>query len=295
MWKHEALDFTQWLALEENLSLLSEETGIDLVSAQTEVNVGDFHVDILAEDSNGHRVVIENQLEATNHDHLGKIITYASGLQANTIIWIVARARQEHEQAINWLNEHTTEDANFFLIELEVWKIGSSESAPRFNVIAKPNDWAKIARQSGGGNNITETKLAQQAFWEELRDYGSKQNSRYIKSWQKALPQHWYNMSLGTSKATVSPTINSRLGLVGVDLTIHQDKELYLKLLAHKEEIEEQFRTKIEWDEKPDKKSSSIRASRAGDFQDPGQREELLHWIFETAESFIKVFPRFIK
>lgn len=295
IWKHEAIDFTQWLALEENLTLLSEETGIDLVTAQTEVNVGDFHVDILAEDSNGHKVVIENQLEPTNHDHLGKIITYASGLQATTVVWIVSRARQEHEQAINWLNEHTTEDANFFLIELEVWRIGSSESAPRFSVIAKPNDWAKIARQSGSGSKITDTKLAQQAFWEELRDYGAQQKSKYIKSWQKALPQHWYNISLGSSKAKVSPTINSRLGMVGVELDIHDNKDLFHELLARKDEIEHQIGIKLEWNEKPDKKSSSIIVTKEGDFQNPIERVELIEWIYKTTELFVKVFASYLK
>ncbi len=108
IWKHEALDFTQWLALQENLDLLSEEIGLDLQNPQTEVSVGSFNVDILAEDDAERKVIIENQLEATDHDHLGKLITYGSGLDAEIIIWIVKKAREEHQQAITWLNENTT-------------------------------------------------------------------------------------------------------------------------------------------------------------------------------------------
>lgn len=114
IWKHEALDFTQWLALDENLELLSDVVGVNLINPQTEVPVGKFNVDILAEDDNGKKVIIENQLEQTNHDHLGKIITYAAGLQAETVIWVVSSAREEHQQAVSWMNENTTENANFF-------------------------------------------------------------------------------------------------------------------------------------------------------------------------------------
>jgi hypothetical protein len=126
VWKHEALDFTQWLALLENIEALGEVIGMQLADPKTEVGVGQFHVDIVARDENDRTVVIENQLESTNHDHLGKIITYAAGVGADVVVWIVERAREEHEQAIKWLNENTTEHANFFLLQIEAWKIGDS-------------------------------------------------------------------------------------------------------------------------------------------------------------------------
>ena len=148
IWKHEALDFTQWLAEEDNLALLSDAIGITLANPQTEVGVGKFSVDILADDEdNNRKVIIENQIEKTNHAHLGQLITYASGLDAELCIWIVARAQEEREQAIKWLNENTTENANFFLIEVEAWQIGDSLPAAKFNIVAKPNDWAKTIKQ----------------------------------------------------------------------------------------------------------------------------------------------------
>ena len=142
VWPHEANDFTKWLAEEENLSLLGDAIGIELELEERESSVGSFSVDILAKESGtNRRVIIENQLEDTNHDHLGKLITYASGKGAEVIVWIVKRARDEHRQAIEWLNQHTDGNIGFFLLEIELCQIGSSEKAPRFNVVEKPNDW----------------------------------------------------------------------------------------------------------------------------------------------------------
>ena len=144
VWQNEATDYTNWLANEENLRLLSDEIGIEIVLETTEASIGRFRVDILAkEEITGRKIIIENQLEQTNHDHLGKIITYASGLDAEIIIWIVKDVREEHEKAVNWLNENTDEKINFFAIRMELWKIGDSQIAPKFHVISQPNDWSK--------------------------------------------------------------------------------------------------------------------------------------------------------
>ena len=127
VWKNEALDFTTWLAESENLELLSEEIEIEISLIQTEAGVGKFEVDILAEENNtGRKIVIENQLDSTDHDHLGKIITYASGFDAEIVIWIVQNARDEHKQTIDWLNEHTDQKVNIFAIQMEVWQIAES-------------------------------------------------------------------------------------------------------------------------------------------------------------------------
>jgi len=125
----------------ENLELLSEEIDIELSLIGTEYNVGRFNVDIYAEESGvGRKVIIENQLWKTDHDQLGKLITYASGLAAEIIIWIVKDVFEEHRQAIDWLNENTAENIYFFAIRMEVWKIGDSEPAPKFHIVSKPND-----------------------------------------------------------------------------------------------------------------------------------------------------------
>ena len=151
VWKHEASDFTRWLAEEENLNLLSKAVGMEkrIKLVEIESRVGNFSVDILAKDElTQTNVVIENQLEPTDHNHLGKVITYASGVDAQVAIWIVKKASEEHQHAIDWLNEHTDDSLAFFLVQVELWQIDDSKKAPRFEVISKPNEWAKVAKQS---------------------------------------------------------------------------------------------------------------------------------------------------
>ena len=291
IWKHEALDFTQWLAQDENLELLSQELGIELMSARTEVKVGQFAVDILAFDDNENRVIIENQLEQTNHDHLGKIITYAAGLQAETIIWIVSKAREEHQLAVSWLNENTNEKLNCFLIEIEAWQIDDSAPAPRFNILAKPNNWVKTLRS--GTDKISETKLQQQDFWDKVKEYG-EMNAKVVKSWQKARPQHWYNISIGTSKAHLALTLNSVKNQIGLELHIPDNKDLFQKLFTKKEMIESQLGYKLDWQELPDKKASRVIITKVADFRDESQQDNIIKWAVEKADEFTRVFKKLL-
>lgn len=156
VWKNEPKNFSKWLSEEENLNLLGNEIGVDITLDQLESRVGDFSVDILAtEVDTNKKIIIENQLEDTNHDHLGKIITYASGKNAEIIIWIVKRAREEHRKAIEWLNDNIDAKISFFLVEIELWQIDNSPLAPHFNVIERPNDWAKNVKNL---ESLSETK-----------------------------------------------------------------------------------------------------------------------------------------
>ena len=257
-WKHEALDFTQWLAKDENLALLSEEIGVDINLIETEANVGSFNVDILAEDSNGRKIVIENQLESTNHDHLGKIITYASGYNAEIIIWIVKDVRNEHKQAIDWLNEHTDEKINFFAIKLELWQIDGSPYAPKFQIISKPNEWAKIMKAPI--SSLTERKLKLLDFWTALNEYLNNKNSEINP--QKPSSDHWNNISVGTSKAHISLTALAKEKKIGCEFYIPDNKELYFYLVEHKEEIEQIFGQELYWQELKGKKASRISIRR---------------------------------
>lgn len=148
MWPHEALDFTPWLSQDDNIALLADAVGLDITVDETESSVGDFNVDIFASETGTDRkIIIENQLEDTNHDHLGKLITYASGKSADVIIWVVKHAREEHKAAIEWLNNHTDEKIGFFLCEIKLYRIGTSEPAVKFEVIEKPNDWTKEVKR----------------------------------------------------------------------------------------------------------------------------------------------------
>ena len=162
-WRNEGTDFTPWLAQEENIQLLSEAICIDLEVHGQEKGVGPFRADILCKDTTtDHYVLIENQLEKTDHTHLGQLMTYAAGLDAVTIIWIAQRFTEEHRAALDWLNRITDDTFNFFGIEIELYKIGNSDPAPMFNLVSKPNDWAKSAKKSTINQNLSEIKLLQQ-------------------------------------------------------------------------------------------------------------------------------------
>ena len=171
VWPHEANDFTKWLAEEANLEELGNAVSIDIDLEERESSVGSFNVDLFATESgSGRKIIIENQLEDTNHDHLGKLITYASGKGAEVVIWIVKRARDEHRQAIEWLNQHTDSNIGFFLVEIELWQINDSLLAPKFNVVEKPNDWAKTMKSIEG---MSETDRLKVEFWQAFNEQQS--------------------------------------------------------------------------------------------------------------------------
>lgn len=293
-WKHEANNFTLWLAQEENLTLLGDEIGFDIKLVQTEAAVGGFNVDILAEEENtGKKIIIENQLEITNHDHLGKIITYASGYDAGVIVWVVKDVREEHRQAIDWLNEHTDEDIEFYLVRIELWQIESSPYAPKFEIISKPNDWTKAVRSSADAGELTDTKIKQLEFWNRFKDYAKQRQTKLHL--QKSYPQHWTNISIGSSDAHAALTINSRDGAFGVEIYIPDNKELYAKLFQNKDKIEAELGEKPEWMELPAKKASRIRILTTGDFEDENKWETYFEWLLNEVEKLHKIFPKYIK
>lgn len=294
-WKHEALDFTNWLSKEKNLNLLSEEIGIDIVLKETEASVGRFNVDILAVENNSDRlIVIENQLEQTDHDHLGKIITYASGFNAEIIIWIVKDIREEHQQAIDWLNEHTDENINFFIVKMELWKIDNSAPAPKFNIISKPNNWAKALKNtSSKTKRESELSMKQLDFWTEFITY-LKSNQSTLKT-RKANPQHWYDISCGNSKAYLSLTIDSQNKSIATGLYIPDNKELYFYLEAKKAEIELELGFQMEWLPLQNKKASRVYFKQENiDIFNPIKRVEYYEWLKVNSEKIQKIFFKYI-
>jgi len=293
VWPHEALDFTKWLALEENLDALSEEIGIDIKLIGTEVSVGKFNVDILAEEENtGHKIIIENQLEDTDHDHLGKIITYASGHDAKVIIWVVRDAREEHRQAIEWLNSHTDDEIGFFLIKIELYQIDDSSPAPKFEIISKPNEWAKTIKTNSSGNDLSNTKLQQLEFWESFKGYVRTKNSNIRL--QTSRPQHWYDVSMGSSEAHVALTVNTREDLVGCEVYINKNKDLYSFLLNKKDEIEKELGEPAIWVDAA--KASRIKISRKvnGVFNEK-ESESYFEWLYEKTVLFQTVFAKYFR
>lgn len=292
-WTHEALDFSKWLSLPENLQLLSDEIGIEISLIQKEASVGKYSVDILAEEENtGRKIIIENQLEPTNHDHLGKIITYASGYDAEIIIWIVENAREEHTRAIDWLNEHTDEDINFFLIQMELWKIGDSPIAPKFQLISQPNDWARVVKDSAKQTGLSNTKVLQLEFWDKFKEYVKNEKSKLRL--RDTRPRHWYDISIGTRAAHISLTLNTRDNLIGCEIYIGYSKQTYSLLYESKTKIEDELHEKLEWLELPDKKASRIKISRKGNIENKSEWGDYFGWLLKEAEKFHHVFPTYI-
>ena len=173
LWKHEQYDFSNWLAKEKSMELLGDVLGLTLTDVDKEVYVGSYRCDLVAKDeATGIKVIIENQLEASNHDHLGKLITYASGLDASVIVWIVTQAREEHRSAIEWLNNNTNENLSFFLLELHAYKIGNSLPAPKFETIEKPNGFIKSSKGNAGSGDTAkgEAEAQRLEFWTQFNE-----------------------------------------------------------------------------------------------------------------------------
>lgn len=291
VWAHEAHDFTKWLAEEENLNILSDEIGIDITLLQTEANVGNFNVDILAEeDVTKNKIIIENQLEITNHDHLGKLITYAAGYDAKAIIWIVKDVRDEHKQAIEWLNKVTDDQTGFFLIRIELWQIEDSTPAPKFEVIISPNEWAKTIKTTSTNKNLTDTKVQQLEFWNKFVDYCKNTNSELRLRTPR--PQHWYDFSMGSSDAHIGLTMNTRENLIGCEVYIARNKSLFEYLQSRSTEIEAQINNQIEWIDAS--VAARIKISKKVNAIFGDNQNDIFEWYKTNVMLFQKIFPKFI-
>lgn len=292
IWVSESGDFTPWLVKEDNLTLLGDTIGIELELEAQEKNVGPFRADILCKDTatNGW-VIIENQLECTDHNHLGQLLTYAAGLKAATVVWIAKEFTDEHRAALDWLNELLSGSVNFFGIEIELWQIAGSPIAPRFNILCQPNDWSgKIIPPPP----ITETKLLQQEYWAALRKLLLERKS--VVKPQKPLPQHWTNFAIGRAYFGMFATVNTQKAFikVGVDCSGPDGKTHFALLQKEKDVIENLIGCPLEW--KLRTNSASITLCKMD--VDPTNREDWPSqhlWLAEKIESFYKVFAPRVK
>ncbi|HEL2110689.1 TPA: DUF4268 domain-containing protein [Streptococcus suis] len=257
IWKHEQYDFSEWLSRTENIELLSDEIGLTLTEIDKEVFVGSYRCDIVAiDETTGIKVIIENQLELTDHDHLGKIITYASGLDAEVVIWIVKKAREEHRSAIEWLNNNTTKNISFFLIEIHAYQIGSSMPAPKFVLVEKPNDFTKLAKGNNHGGDLSKAQAERLYFWTQFNNVVATKNKPF--NIRKATTDHWYDVAIGTSEAHISITLVNKSKSVGIEIYINNNKELFDKLSSHADEIHEELGFEMEWKRLDNRKVSRI-------------------------------------
>jgi len=241
IWNNEYSAFTPWLA--DHIDELGKALGIELVLKQKEAPVGDFSLDILATDVGRNRlVIIENQLTATNHDHLGKILTYSSGFDASTIIWIAESIRDEHRQTLEWLNQKTDEDTEFFAVVIEVLKIDDSKPVFNFRPVVFPNEWRKATKKIPPGQTSEKMEMYRNYFQQLIDDLREKYN---FTNARKGQPQSWYSFSSGI-KGLIYGVSFALGGKVRVDTYIDlgeydKNKALFDLLYEEKEKIEEKY------------------------------------------------------
>lgn len=292
LWQHEQYDFSNWLAKESNLDYLNDILGLTLVEVDKEVYVGPYRCDLVAKDeTSGVTVIIENQLEGTNHDHLGKIITYASGLDAKVIVWIVKEAKEEHRAAIEWLNNNTSESINFFLIEIHAYRIGSSDPAPKFEVVEKPNDFVKRSKVKTTDNDLNKSQSERLVFWEQFNQVLVSRGKPF--NVRKATTDHWYDVAIGSSEAHIAIDLINKDGNIVVELYISNNKEVFDDLFSKREEIEQELGFDMTWDRLNNKKASRIKYYIRGlNFDDHSNYEDLMRQAIDTAVKMREVFKK---
>lgn len=296
IWSHEALEFTPWLANDENIAELGKALGLELEVEGTEVAVGPYSADILAKDAGSNDyIVIENQLGKTDHDHLGKAITYASVLDASAIIWIATDFTEEHKKALDWLNDHISNKISIYGVLLELWSIDDSKPAVRFNVVSQPTEIMKQTAISTATDSLTPTKKLQLEFWSKFREKLKEHPD--IPSVQTARPQYWYDVSLGRSGIHLSNIASILSNQIGVRVYIHNKiaESALSQLEMYKGEIEAEIGEKLQWNPNPNNRDKIISLKRNADLEDRQRWNEYIDWLVEMTVKFRRAFGKRIK
>ena len=296
IWKNEARDFTPWLAA--RIQELGESLGLELELTQREANIGDFSLDLLAKDLGTSKIVIiENQLSRTDHDHLGKLLTYASGFDASTVIWIAEAIRDEHRQALEWLNQRTDSETQFFGVVIEVLQIDDSKPAFNFKPIVFPNEWQKTQRRRSE-TTVSPRAEAYRGYFQKLID--ELRESHNFTGARIGQPQSWYSFASGHSGLTYAACFaqgrRARVELY-IDLgDFDKNKLLFDKLAENREQIEQEYGEPFEWERLDEKRASRIAIYRQGAIDDNEETlAEIRAWMIDRLLKMKKVFSKRLK
>ena len=284
VWKHEAHDFTQWL--EENVDILSEAIDRNVLNVEREKKTESaFSVDLVAEDESGSSIIIENQLERSNHDHLGKLITYLTAMQASTAVWIVADPRPEHVAALTWLNESSS--ADFFLLKIEAVRIGNSLPAPLLTLIVGPSEEGRSIGRSKQEMSIRDQ--TRYKWWSQLVQHPEAKHHRHISpskhSWigtASGLRGVGFNFAITRENASAEVYIDR-----GKDMNV-ENLQIFDHLSAKKEQIEDKCGQELSWERLEGKRACRIRAAIRGGYNDPEEKWE------EIQDRMVKSMNRLI-
>lgn len=301
IWQSEPSHFTPWLAREANLSILSETLGLELELEAQEKPVGPFRADLLCKDiATNVWVLIENQLERTDHTHLGQLLTYASGLEAVTIVWVAARFTEEHRATLDWLNRITDESFRFFGVEVELWRIADSPAAPRFNIVSKPNNWSKSVAQAAraiDGAELSDTRSLQMAYWTAFQATLIRKGGPFVRD-RKPQPQSWMAYSIGRTGFTVNGAMVRPKRQIRAELYISNPSAKAFFHLLHGQQslIESELGYPLDWEELPDGKDSRISVALSDadpENQDDWPRQH--DWLADRLIAFHRVFANRVR
>ena len=298
VWPTEPGDFTPWLG--ENLDKLGAELGLELELVQTEAPVGGYSLDILAHDlDNDCPVVIENQLGTTDHSHLGQLLTYAGGFNANVAVWIAGEFRDEHREALDMLNNRTGEDTQFFGVEVEVLQIDNSRPSVNFKLVAIPRKWRNPKRMSGGSRGTRTAEKYRQFYQELLSRLNEKAPEFADKSVEEVDTTHYCSLAPAGKNARYSASFGNFAGYrIWVQLSIRSgdrdwDKNVFNQLEKHRAEIEDELGESLVWRIDHFRRQSGIMVPRQGSIDDEESLEEIREWMIEWLLKFDEVFgPR---
>lgn len=291
LWPNEASDFTPWLA--ENIEALGKALGLELELIDREASVGDFSLDLLAKDLGSSRIaIIENQLTKTDHDHLGKLLTYAAGFSASIVIWVSESIRDEHRQALEWLNQRTDTETYFFGVVTEVLKIDDSKPAYQFKPVVFPNEWQKLKNQKSSQNPSLKGEKYRAYFQSLIDELREKYHFTGARAGQ---PQSWYSFSSGIRGVTYGANF-AMGGRARTELYIdqgnsEQNKELFDALQAKATDIENTYGSRFTWERLDDKRACKIALYRDAviDSAD-NELEQIRQWHVDNLLKIKKVF-----
>jgi hypothetical protein len=285
VWPHEAHDFTPWLL--QNVDVLSDLLGMDLVLDRAEHPVGDFSLDLVGKDeATGEVVIVENQLALSDHNHLGQIITYAAGTDPTTIVWVTTGFRPEHRAAIDWLNARTDENTRVFGVVIKVVQIGDSAPAPAFELVAQPNDWEKYVRRatSAGSGEVSGRSMLYRRFWETMLQRIRTEHPQWSRA--RTTDASWCNTAVGLSGVVLSMAFRRDALVAQIyldDPDAHLNQARFEALHARRAQFEAALGAVPEWDRMDGRKAARIvvAAPQFRDVADEGNWLQMIDWLMD--------------
>jgi hypothetical protein len=297
IFENEATDFTPWLAKQENIDRLGELIGMDLVVESEEKEVGPFRADILCKNiSNDELVLIENQLEKTDHKHLGQLLTYATGLKAVNIVWISTNFVDEHRATLDWLNTITTAKYNFFGVQAALHKIGNSLIAPQFTIVSKPNDWSKDINSRSDEEDIGPSRKKYLQFWKKLSEKVKSKGNSPLEP-KESMPRNYQSFWLhpGCNLAGVFSGRSKNRDLCA-EIYIPDNKDLFKTLEKEKDAIEKKFCEELTWEPLEYRKASRIAVYKSNfEIDNEASWDENIDWLILKLEKLHYVFNERLK